>query len=186
MVIEHFHYYVPQVLSEINKSLKPGGYLILTTPNIASLFRRLRLILGKQPIYRYHVREYTMPGRVEYVVKSIAERLAALGHETTVVTGDPKADKPREEEINGVHVIRWPTWAPSSAYHILRMISQLEKLLTDTARGADVVHAHSVHSISTTYAALALKATAKLVVTPHSHGTGHTACNRMDFSRGGT
>jgi len=61
-VIEHFHYYyVPHTLSEINKSLKPGGYLILTTPNIASLFRRLRLILGKQPIYRYHVREYTMP-----------------------------------------------------------------------------------------------------------------------------
>jgi 2-polyprenyl-3-methyl-5-hydroxy-6-metoxy-1,4-benzoquinol methylase len=52
-VIKHlYYYYVPQVLSEINKSLKPGGYLILTTPNIASFFRRLRLILGKQPIYR--------------------------------------------------------------------------------------------------------------------------------------
>jgi hypothetical protein len=46
------------------------------------------------------------------------------------------------------------------------MISQLEKLPTDTARWADVVHAHNVHSIFTTYAALALKATAKLVVTP--------------------
>jgi SAM-dependent methyltransferase len=46
-VIEHLHYYVPQVLSEINKSLKPGGYLILTMPNIASLFRRLRLLLGR-------------------------------------------------------------------------------------------------------------------------------------------
>jgi len=45
----------------MNKYLKPSGYLILTTPNIASLFRRLRLILGKQPIYQYHVREYTMP-----------------------------------------------------------------------------------------------------------------------------
>ena len=185
-VIKHLHYYVPQVLSEINKSLKPGGYLILTTPNIASFFRRLRPILGKQPIYRYHVSEYTMPGGVEYVVKSIAERLVALGHETTVVTGDPKADKPREEEINGVHVIRWPTWAPSGAYHIPRMKSQLEKLLTDTARGTDVVHAHSVHSITTTYAALAFRATAKLVVTSHCRGTSHTACNSIDFSRGGT
>ncbi len=55
------YYHVLHVLSEINKSLKPSGYLILTTPNIASLFRRLRLILNKQPIYRYHVREYTMP-----------------------------------------------------------------------------------------------------------------------------
>lgn len=61
-VMEHLHYYyVPRVLSEINKSLKPGGYLILTTPNIASLFRRLRLLFGRQPIYRHHVREYTMP-----------------------------------------------------------------------------------------------------------------------------
>jgi hypothetical protein len=61
-VIEHLHYYyVPHVLSEINESLKPGGYPILTTPNIASLFRRLRLTLGKQPTYRYHIRECTMP-----------------------------------------------------------------------------------------------------------------------------
>jgi hypothetical protein len=59
-------------------------------------------------------------------------------------------------------------------------------LPTDTARGADVVHAHNVHSIFTTYAALALKATAKLVVTPHCHGTGRTAYNSMDFSRGET
>jgi len=60
---------------------------------------------------------------VEYIVKSTAKRLAALGHETTVVTGDPKADKPREEEINGVHIIRWPTWAPSGAYPIPNMRS---------------------------------------------------------------
>ena len=37
-----------------------GGVLVLTTPNVASLFRRLRLLLGIQPVYRYHVREYTM------------------------------------------------------------------------------------------------------------------------------
>ncbi|MFZ8810384.1 MAG: glycosyltransferase [Pyrobaculum sp.] len=63
-------------------------------------------------------RYYPDVGGVEYVVKSTAERFAALGHETTVVTGDPKADKPLEEEINGVQVIRWPTWAPGGAYHI--------------------------------------------------------------------
>jgi len=36
-----------------------GGKLIVTTPNIASLFRRLKLLLGKQPVYRLHVKEYT-------------------------------------------------------------------------------------------------------------------------------
>jgi glycosyltransferase involved in cell wall biosynthesis len=78
---------------------------------------------------------YPSIGGVEYVVKSTAERFAALRHETTVVTGDTKADKPLEEEINGVHVIRWPTWAPSGAYHIPKKRNQLEKLSTDTARG---------------------------------------------------
>jgi len=60
-VLEHLHYYyVPLVLSKINKALKLGGVLVLTTPNVTSLFRRLRPLLGIQPVYRYHVREYTM------------------------------------------------------------------------------------------------------------------------------
>jgi len=59
-VIEHINpYYVGHTLTEINRVLKPQGALILTTPNIASLFRRLRLMLGLQPQYRYHVHEYT-------------------------------------------------------------------------------------------------------------------------------
>jgi 2-polyprenyl-3-methyl-5-hydroxy-6-metoxy-1,4-benzoquinol methylase len=46
-VLEHIHYYyVPLVLSKINRALKLGGVLILATPNIASLFRRLRLLLS--------------------------------------------------------------------------------------------------------------------------------------------
>jgi len=58
-VIEHINpYYVGHTLAEINRVLKQGT-LILTTPNIASLFRRIRLMLGLQPQYRYHVHEYT-------------------------------------------------------------------------------------------------------------------------------
>jgi len=59
-VIEHLNpYYVGHTLAEINRVLKQQGALTLTTPNIASLFRRLRLMLGLQPQYRYHVHEYT-------------------------------------------------------------------------------------------------------------------------------
>ncbi|MEM1510273.1 MAG: methyltransferase domain-containing protein, partial [Thermofilaceae archaeon] len=59
-VLEHLNpYYVSHTLSEINRVLKPGGRLILTTPNIASLFRRFRLLLGIQPQYTTHVHEYT-------------------------------------------------------------------------------------------------------------------------------
>jgi len=61
-VLEHLNpYYVGHALSEINSVLRPGGILVLTTPNIASLFRRLRLLLGIQPQYKLHVHEYTKP-----------------------------------------------------------------------------------------------------------------------------
>lgn len=65
-VIEHLNpHYVGHTLSEINRVLKNGGGPILTTPNIASLFRRLGLLLGIQPQYVYHVHEYTMREVVE-------------------------------------------------------------------------------------------------------------------------
>lgn len=61
-VLEHINpYYVGHALSEISRVLRPGGILVLTTPNIASLFRRIRLLLGIQPQYRLHVHEYTKP-----------------------------------------------------------------------------------------------------------------------------
>jgi glycosyltransferase involved in cell wall biosynthesis len=125
---------------------------------------------------------YPNIGGVEYVVKSIAERLAALGHETTVVTGDPKADKPREEEINGVRVIRWPTWAPSGAYHIPKKREQLRNLLRKLLSDADAVHVHSAHAVLTVWAAAAARRIipdVRIVFTPHYHGTGHSALRRL-------
>jgi len=125
---------------------------------------------------------YPNIGGVEYVVKSIAERLAALGHETTVVTGDPKADKPREEEINGVHVIRWPTWAPSGAYHIPKERDRLGNLLRKLLNDADAVHIHSAHAVLTVWAAVTARRISpgmRIVFTPHYHGTGHSALRRL-------
>jgi len=125
---------------------------------------------------------YPNIGGVEYVVKSIAERLAALGHETTVVTGDPKADKPREEEINGVHVIRWPTWAPGGAYHIPKERGQLRSLLEKLLNDADAVHVHSAHAVLTVWAAAAARRISpgvRIVFTPYYHGTGHTPIRKL-------
>jgi len=125
---------------------------------------------------------YPNIGGVEYVVKSIAERLATLGHETTVVTGDPKADKPREEEIDGVHVIRWPTWAPSGAYHVPKKGGQLRDLLQRLLNDADAVHIHSAHAVLTVWAAATARRISpgmRIVFTPHYHGTGHSALRRL-------
>jgi 2-polyprenyl-3-methyl-5-hydroxy-6-metoxy-1,4-benzoquinol methylase len=52
-VIEHIRY-VETYLRQIRRILRPGGRLLLTTPNSA-----LRLLPGWKPWNRFHVREYT-------------------------------------------------------------------------------------------------------------------------------
>jgi len=66
---------------------------------------------------------YPRVGGVEYVVKSVAERLAKTGHEVSVLTGEPDIEEPVEEEVNEVSVVRWPTWAPGGAYHYLSNVA---------------------------------------------------------------
>jgi len=132
-------------------------------------------ILFIAPSYYPHI------GGVEYVVKSVAERLAKAGHEVTVVAGESNTDRPYEEVVNGVRVARWPVWSPGSAYHIPRRRSDLEKLLKELTRQADVVHVHSVHSVFTVYAGLVIASSSgspRIAVTPHYHGTGHTFLRR--------
>jgi SAM-dependent methyltransferase len=73
-IIEHHGFSPKSVLTEIKRVLRPGGYLILSTPNHASLFNRAKLLTGRsvhddihyffndcaehRP-YRGHHREYT-------------------------------------------------------------------------------------------------------------------------------
>jgi len=122
-------------------------------------------------------RYYPYLGGVEYVVKSIAERLAKIGVEVKVLAGDPKIEALSRENINGVEVYRWPTYAPSNAYFIPKRLYELRRLVEKLARDSDIVHVHSLHTIFTVYAGiLAKKANqkAKLIVTGHYHGEGHT------------
>ena len=73
-VIEHHDYSPKRVLLEIRRVLAPGGCVIITTPNHASIYNRLSLLRGrsindtfdyffesadKQPVYLGHHREYT-------------------------------------------------------------------------------------------------------------------------------
>jgi hypothetical protein len=73
--------------------LKRGGILILTTPNIASLFRRLRLLLGLQPIYRHHVREYIMKEVVSLLREAgfeIAKAYYSIVNDLTFIDANPE------------------------------------------------------------------------------------------------
>jgi glycosyltransferase involved in cell wall biosynthesis len=114
------------------------------------------------------------------VVKSVSERLAKAGHEVKVIAGEPEIDRPREEEINCVKVIRWPTASPGDAYHFPRRRGELEKLLKELARQVDAVHIHSIHSILSVYSLRVVKQmNVRVVVTPYYHGTGHTVFRRF-------
>ncbi len=67
-IIEHL-YDTDYFLEEIKRVLKRGGYLFLTTPNLASLKNRFRLLFGMYPQYSEfrlsrngagHIRNYTV------------------------------------------------------------------------------------------------------------------------------
>jgi glycosyltransferase involved in cell wall biosynthesis len=125
-------------------------------------------------------RYYPHVGGVEYAVKSVAERLVKKGHNVTVVCGESSINNPKEEWINGVHVFRWPVWAPGDAYHIPRMRDKLKSQLLDAVRKYDIVHFHSIHSVLSVYSLDVLKNyKVHKVLTPHYHGTGHTAFRRI-------
>lgn len=63
-VIEHV-FDTDALIEKIYKVLKPGGYLILSTPNVASFGRRLMLLFGINPILEYTARN-SDAGHIRY------------------------------------------------------------------------------------------------------------------------
>lgn len=123
---------------------------------------------------------YPHIGGVEYVVKSIAERLVRRGYEVAVLCGEPNIEGPKEEMVNKVPVTRWPIHAPEDAYHIPRMRDSLKRLLVEYSKEYDVIHFHSIHSVFTIYSLSVLKEySVHKVLTPHYHGTGHTTFRKI-------
>ena len=69
--LEHLVFLPHPILIEIKRILKTGGFIVLTTPNILSLFRRIKFLFGYSPLepvsiehdggkLQGHVRIYTM------------------------------------------------------------------------------------------------------------------------------
>ncbi|MFH2110768.1 MAG: class I SAM-dependent methyltransferase [Candidatus Bathyarchaeota archaeon] len=70
-VLEHILFSPRELLNKVLECLKPGGALLVETPNAARLYYRLRQLLGKPNYidlegfywsvgpYRYHLKEYT-------------------------------------------------------------------------------------------------------------------------------
>jgi len=73
-VIEHLQGNPRVPMAEIFRVLRPGGRVLLTTPNLARLTNRLRLLFGRSPLERIggpgwggHLREYVLPEITDFV-----------------------------------------------------------------------------------------------------------------------
>ncbi len=66
-IIEHL-FDTGEFLEEAKRVLRPDGFLVLTTPNLASLGRRLLLFLGKNPLMEAGCLE-AVAGHLRYFVK---------------------------------------------------------------------------------------------------------------------
>lgn len=64
-IIEHI-YDTDFFLCEIKRILKKGGLILISTPNIASLGRRLLLLFGFNPIIEVSPNEPDSPGHIRY------------------------------------------------------------------------------------------------------------------------
>jgi SAM-dependent methyltransferase len=104
-LIEHLAEDPMHMMAEINRILKPGGHLVLTTPNIGSL-RALSAILqgfhpGFFPAYILPAKEGEEPEarhNREYTPREIHHLLTGSGFEVTLLETGEFRDEPRPEQ----------------------------------------------------------------------------------------
>lgn len=90
--LEHWHNSPKPVLQDFKRVLKPGGYVILATPNAVNVRKRLYVLMGRtnyprleewyyegDPVFRGHVREPVMRDLWDMMAWSGFETVAAHG-----------------------------------------------------------------------------------------------------------
>jgi SAM-dependent methyltransferase len=90
-VLEHLRLSPSLVFLELKRILKKGGYLVITTPNVARLTNILKLLVGRNPLEAFpddvitdnitehltHIREYTMRELIKLCARHKLEILNA-------------------------------------------------------------------------------------------------------------
>ena len=106
-------------------------------------------------------------GGTETHVHEVSRRLAALGSfEVTVLTTDRSRQLPRAEVIEGIPVIRVPSWPRSRDYYLAPRIPAVVK-----QRNWDLIHCQGIHTPVPLLAMLAARqAGTPYVVTFHTGG----------------
>ncbi len=101
-LIEHLFQDPMHMMSEINRILRPGGCLVLTTPNIVSHRAIAALLQGYQPgLFPSYIRprsgEVDPRHNREYTPREIGDLLRDSGFERTLLDTGPFRDEPHPE-----------------------------------------------------------------------------------------
>lgn len=87
-IIEHI-YHTDLFLQEIHRLLKPHGHLLISTPNIASLGRRILLASGISPLLEDSLSKIGSAGHIRYFTfKSLDKLLSDNNFKAKVVKSD--------------------------------------------------------------------------------------------------
>jgi ubiquinone/menaquinone biosynthesis C-methylase UbiE len=105
-VIEHMDVDPMFMLSEVNRVLKPGGTLIITTPNAVSTWAVTKILRGIEPYFYMQYRKYRDPWRhnYEYSIHSLVAVMKAAGFDGNAWTED-SFEEPNYTDVNKVKAI---------------------------------------------------------------------------------